>query len=244
MTSINYFKLGLLLIAAVLFTNCEKDPVEPENEGNGDVKLVSRIIRYNIDDGSIDHTTDFSYDAQNRLTAIGSTNLTYPNNTTIVTDRVTFKLNSAGYVTERSDNSYDYITYFVYDGEYLARTEYSSGESIRIHNLVWENGNLISSKNDDDERLETYSYETALNKPCSIDLLWLAMSGEIYPYEWLGKSPKNRLSSYTISGAQKDNGVYHYTYGVNGEGYTTEIYIHFDDKGDASRDLQYRIEYK
>jgi hypothetical protein len=38
--------------------------------------------------------------------------------------------------------------------------------------------------------------------------------------------------------------VYHHTYGVNDEGYTTEIYIHFDDEGEASRDLKYRIEYK
>ncbi|MDR3236409.1 MAG: hypothetical protein LBT48_06790 [Prevotellaceae bacterium] len=233
---------GLWLTVAMFFASCNPD--DPAGEGRNSVKLVSRIEIYEYEyEVLIEKYTriyEFDYDAQNRMARFARNDLTsqafaaitYPTSSTIaISNGAVCTLNGDGNVV--STNNSD--EYWIYENGYLAKYVYSglygeSDKNIAIESYTWENGNLAALKteykttNDSDwERIERIEYSTISNKPCSIDLLPLIVSGGIVnPIGWYGKSSKN-LPNKMDKWSNGDMTFYRYE--TNADGYVEKIYV-------------------
>jgi hypothetical protein len=197
--------------------------------GNGNSNLVSRIIL----DG--DETFDYTYDAQNRVTAIkldGEPFLTftYTSNTVRVGGEGSlgevYTLNSDGSASKCEISSEKYTENFEYENGYLKKITTSEG---RTFNCTWSDGNLVSVGN------VTYTYGTDLYKEANVTPYTPLIWGEIndcYPSAWRGKRSKN------LPTAEGDET---YRYETNANGYVTKVYTRY--KG-GKEELLWEIQYK
>jgi len=205
------------------------------NSSTPTLKLVSSILVYG---GEV--STNFTYDAQNRLSSIdfGYTvvQITYPSANTLRAifegEEWIFTLNNDGHIVKMKYPDGNEELY-EYENGYLKKTEGSI-------NWIWENGNLKSVQWDGGGW--TFSYNATISKETNIAPWTTPMLGvggfyegfyAYFPSAYFGKSSKNLVSSV--------NGRGTYRYETNLDGYVTKVYEKLD--GSAEK-LLCEIQYK
>lgn len=279
-----------LFVTSVFFTGCSKD----EEKEQSAVRLVSKIKYYQIgspnepkslikmDNGNssmLDYTIEYRYDEQNRITkiirGILTATITYPEkNTMVITlsepfnEKITYKLNDAGYVTSWSD-IFRPKGICVYDDDgYVQRTEgyanyyipveffeaigyptawaNESWHGVNAKTYTWEKGNIVTATEQTYSEpvwrtpLVTiiYEYGSVRYIPCNI----MDFGHFVFEFSgWYGKPNMNMPSRATVKREDGSEDVATYRYETDRDGYPVRIFLQINNGREA---LSAVIEYK
>jgi hypothetical protein len=230
-------------------------------------KVESAAFTYDAQGRMAEIAIDYLYDAENP--GIWKERYSYPDAGTVVItyfgdtnyDGIidsndnyveTAILNESGYMVSLKGNASDRELKFTYTEGYLTKIQAIDKDTEKYYEYIaykWQDGCLASWQNRDTDGHEgdvyTYAYNSkTLNKPCSIDLLWLITEEEIKPLNLLGK-----YSQYLPdTGAFRDeNGHFDdvtttFRYERDGNGYVTKIFK--KREGEDTESLRYQLTYQ